>query len=265
MLSASQWTLQKLTATCVGANGLDGVIGPLGPSGPTGPRGPTGPTGVVGDTGPTGATGATPVTGMTGATGPTGPKGLLGTTGPSGVSGPPGIIGGTGPTGSSGPSGFLGVSGPTGPTGPIGPMGVTGPSGPNGQNIPTFQETIAYGIIDVFSVNSFTELHRFEDVIANNSAIRGHYRIIVAYIDESDPIKYSTNYSSSILVIFPTTNGSVRYSNNITLSSRIRVVVEAYSVGTNISVTMSAQTTAGFSDPSTGRYLYMIFKENIVL
>jgi len=255
MLSASQWTLQKLTATCVGASGLDGIIGPLGPSGPTGPRGPSGPTGVVGDTGPTGATGATPVTGMTGATGPTGPKGLLGTTGPSGVSGPPGIIGGTGPTGSSGPSGFLGVSGPTGPTGPTGPRGPSGPSGPNGQNIPTFETPILSGTLETVGANSTNELYTFRNVLANNDTVKGHYRIFISDLGGTGTCAEATSYLNTIFVIFPTTNGSVLYSRS-NLSS-LRISLEIYTLNTDIVLTF----TAAVAD----KYVYMIFKENIVL
>lgn len=257
MLSASQWTLQKLTATCVGANGLDGVIGPLGPSGPTGPRGPSGPTGVVGDTGPTGATGATPVTGMTGATGPTGPKGLLGTTGPSGVSGPPGTIGGTGPTGSTGPSGFLGVSGPTGPTGPTGPIGVTGPSGPAGENVPTFQILVKSGTIETIGVGSTNTIHVFNDVVTNNTNIKGHYRIFISGVG-SPGIRYSAYFQSSLLVIFPTVNGNVLFSKTDYKDVSF-IHLNLYALNDDIYCTFSVP-----GQPA-GKYYYMIFKENILL
>jgi len=253
MLSASQWTLQKLTATCVGANGLDGIIGPLGPSGPTGPLGPSGPTGVIGDTGPTGATGATPVTGMTGATGPTGPKGFIGITGPSGYIGLVGFSGVSGPDGSSGPSGLLGVSGPTGPTGQLGSIGPSGPDGPNGQNVPAFESLILAGTLSTLD-NSTNELYMFRDVVANNNTVKGHYRIIISNIPDTGSIAKATSYLTGIFVIFPTTNGTVFY--NIS-DSTLGLALAAYTFGTDIFLTFTSVTGQ--------RYLYMIFKENIVL
>ena len=76
MLSASQYTSNRLNVNC------PGPVGPQGPAGNPGQTGGTGGTGPTGNTGPTGA-------GVTGATGWTGPRGFTGATGPmmSSVSG----------------------------------------------------------------------------------------------------------------------------------------------------------------------------------
>jgi len=69
MISASQWTANKLIINCAGPQGLPGPQGaqgdggPVGPSGPApstaGPSGPSGPSGPVGISGPLGGSGAT--------------------------------------------------------------------------------------------------------------------------------------------------------------------------------------------------------------
>jgi hypothetical protein len=256
MLSASQWTLQKLTATCVGANGLDGIIGVLGPSGPTGPLGPSGPTGVIGDTGPTGATGATPVTGMTGATGPTGPKGFIGITGPSGVVGTSGVQGEAGQLGDSGPIGISSIRGDTGPTGPIGPVGWTGPTGPSGANVPTYNRIVSAGTILPLGSSSFnTEVYTFRNVISDNNNLKGHYRVFIANIGSAN-IQEATKFLSCIFIIFPTTNGTVFFTE--TENSSTDISLQSYTIGTNIVLTFSATA-------DDNGFYYMIFKENIVL
>lgn len=253
MLSASQWTLQKLTATCVGANGLNGNIGVLGPSGPTGPLGPSGPTGVIGDTGPTGATGATPVTGMTGATGPTGPKGFLGITGPSGVVGTSGVEGEAGQLGHSGPRGISLIRGDTGPTGPTGPIGWTGPNGPSGTNVQTYNTIVSAGTIQTVGASSLTEVYMFRNVISDNNNLKGHYRVFIANAG-SGSIQQATRFLSSIFVIFPTTNGTVFFTETEIGSEAI--TLQSYTIGTNIVLAFTAPLD---------KYYYMIFKENIVL
>jgi hypothetical protein len=257
MLSASQWTTQKLTATCIGADGLTGNIGVRGSSGPTGPLGPTGPTGLLGNTGATGPTGATLNIGGTGPTGPSGPKGFLGTTGPSGVIGPSGEIGGTGPSGPTGPAGPTGPRGNTGPTGPTGPIGSTGVQGPTGTGTPAFENLIAARTIQTVGSNTTNELYTFTNVVTNNATLKGHYRIFVANTG-SGGVSEATSYISSIFVIYPTTNGTVFFTDT-ELASTIpgNLGIDAYAVGTNIVLTFRA--------PTEDKYFYMIFKENIVL
>ena len=257
MLSASQWTAQKLTATCIGADGLTGNIGSQGLRGPTGPLGPSGPTGLIGNTGPTGPTGATSNIGGTGPTGPSGPKGFLGLTGPSGSVGQSGVIGETGPSGPTGPRGPTGPGGNTGPTGPTGPMGHTGPSGPTGAGIPTFEKFIAAGTIQTIGSNSTNELYTFTNVISDNSNKKGHYRIFVANTGAGS-VNEASHYLSSILVIYPTTNGTVYFTDSeLASTSPGNLRMDVYAVGTNLILTFRA--------PAQDRYLYMIFKENIVL
>lgn len=105
MISASDWTSQRLITNCSGPIGPSGARGVSGPTGNTGPSGPSGPTGATGPTGPTG---------------PTGLSGLQGTSGLQGLSGPTGERGNTGPQGNTGA---------TGPTGPAVPIGVIAPFG----------------------------------------------------------------------------------------------------------------------------------------
>lgn len=249
MLSASQWTLQKLTATCAGASGNQGSIGPLGPTGPTGPRGPTGPTGLVGNTGPTGATGSTPHTGSTGSTGPSGPKGVPGVTGPSGPFGFPGNTGPAGVQGPTGASGPTGARGQTGPTGPTGPAGWTGPSGPTGTNVPALGELVIANTVQTVGTTT-TELYTFTNVASDTR--KGHYRIFVTHLRTA--CVEATRYLNSLLVIFPSTNGSVFFSHTDFDNSDMEL--QSYAVGNNIVLAMTAPED---------KYVYMIFKENIVL
>jgi hypothetical protein len=190
---------------------------------------------------------------MTGATGPTGPKGFTGITGPSGSIGLFGFSGVSGPHGSSGPSGLLGLSGPTGPTGQPGPIGPSGPDGPNGQNVPAFEGLILAGTLETLN-NSTNELYRFRDIVANNNTLKGHYRIIISNIS-SGSIALATSYLNSIFIIFPTTNGTVFYNRSDLSATGLSLT--AYSLGTDIFITFTSVTGQ--------KYLYMIFKENIVL
>lgn len=105
MISASDWTSQRLITNC---------SGPQGPSGARGPSGPTGNTGATGIQGPSGPQGPTGPTGPTGPSGPPGPSGLTGPQGPSGLTGSTGLTGNTGAQGPTGPSVPVGVIAPYG-------------------------------------------------------------------------------------------------------------------------------------------------------
>jgi hypothetical protein len=146
------------------------------------------------------------------------------------------------------------MSGPTGPTGPTGPRGMTGPSGPAGQNVPAFDTLITSGTLETVGANSTNELYIFQNVITNNSNVTGHYRVIISDTGTSS-CGESTSYLNSIFVIFPTTNGSVLYSKSDLSATGLSLAV--YPLTTDIVITFTATAAS--------KYLYMIFKENIVL
>jgi hypothetical protein len=156
-------------------------------------------------------------------------------------------------TGRTGTTGATGSTGPTGPTGRPGPIGPSGPDGPDGQNVPTVEALILAGTIETLA-NSTNELYRFRDIVANNNTLKGHYRIIISNIS-SGSIDGATSYLNSIFIIFPTTNGTVFYNRSDISATGLSLA--AYNLGTDIFIT--------FTSVTGGKYLYMIFKENIVL
>ena len=261
MISASQWTLQKLTTTCEGLVGIQGRDGPVGPTGAIGVSGPSGPSGLQGPTGPTGATGLMGSTGTSGRIGDTGPRGFGGILGMSGPSGPTGSIGATGNNGSTGSTGPSGPSGPRGPSGASGPIGPSGPTGPGGSIVPTM-EPYASGIFQTVT-STTTDFLTLTDVLANNTALKGYYSIHVFGVQTiTDTFVETTLTASSILAVFPTENTTdvavvfSTYHQNSGTSLRVDVVEN--------DVIISAVTGSPPSGTVT-HYVYYVFKENITI
>jgi hypothetical protein len=180
MLSASQYTANRLNVNCPG---------PVGPQGPAGPSGQRGPTGVTGAIGPTGFTGQ---------------QGMPGN--------------GTAYTGSTGAAGAAGAMGPTGPTGAYGVAGTTlfGASGsPNIINNSTYSFTKSsstVGSIEALSVTNSGLYLSFKANSGFSSAIVSNQESNIGFFYNSN--NYLAGRNFHIIQLKTSTGSTATYSNN---------------------------------------------------